>query len=46
VVSLPPGGRARLSRPERTVSSRLRPLGAPRVRLAWRLRSFVTKLDE
>jgi len=36
------GGQARPARPQRTVSTTHRPLGAPRARLAWRLGGFVT----
>ncbi len=39
-------GRARSSRPQHTVSSMPRPLGAPRARLAWRLGGFVTNSRE
>jgi hypothetical protein len=41
-----PGGRARPSRPQRTVSSTLQPLGAPRARLDWQLRNFATNRHE
>jgi len=46
VVSSRPGEQARPSRPQHTVSSMLRPLRAPRARLAWRLGGFVTNRHE